>query len=413
MFEKADKGEGRKAFVVGLVNRLSEKSENHSLTEMQSLAASAGFTVSGSASLKLNKPTPRTFLGSGKAEILAAKIHDTESDCAVLDREITPSQQYNLSQLLGVTVYTKNEIIHLIFASHAKTAEGKIKVELADLRYRLSRLPGKGNELSRTGAGIGTRGPGEQQIESSRRFIKDRISLLTRRLKQITRRRKLNKSLRYQKGFPQVAIVGYTNAGKSTILNALTGSHETVQDKLFATLHPAARQTFIAGIGETVFSDTVGFIREMPPTLKDAFRATMEEVLDADLILQVIDASDPAFSIHYQVIIQTLREIGAMGTPAIAVFNKIDTLVEPFHVPPEITKHHPHVFVSAKKGYGLQGLIDEIVQQLEKKISQVDIVTDYHNLPEIEKDIYRNGYIEDMKPVNDKKVRVRGIVRKH
>jgi len=374
---------------------------------------SAGFTVTGAVSLRLHTPTPRTFLGKGKVETLRAGINDTESDCAVIDREITPTQQHNLALSLGVPVLTKNEIIHLIFAAHARTAEGKIKVELADLRYRLSRLPGKGNELSRTGAGIGTRGPGEQQIEASRRSIKDRISLLSRRLHQITRRRNLNRSLRHQKGLPQVAIVGYTNAGKSTILNSLTGSHETVQDKLFATLHPAARQSFIPGIGVTVFSDTVGFIRDMPETLKDAFRATMEEVRDADLILQVLDAGDPAFSIHYQVITQTLREIGAHSRPSIVVFNKIDTLVEPFHVPPEIQEHQPVVFVSAKKGYGTERLIEEIARLLEKRIAQVDIVTEYQDLPKIEKDIYRNGYIEDMEPVNEKCIRVRGIVRKH
>ncbi|HSV31244.1 MAG TPA: GTPase HflX [Atribacteraceae bacterium] len=293
--------------------------------ETVEIARSSGLLVFDTVKIRVQKPTSRYYIGKGKVEEIQKLLSGKpEIASVVLSREISPSQQRNLETFWQKSVLTKNELIHAIFAARALTAEGKIKVELAGLKYQYSRLPGKGKDMSRTGAGIGTRGPGEQKIEANRREIKDRIVRLSRKLEKINQRRALNKATRLSGNIPLVAIVGYTNAGKSTLFNALTGARVFVQSRMFATLHPTVRKRFIPSCGEVLFADTVGFLRDMPTTLKDAFRATIEEIKDADLIIELIDITDPAYYLHYQVIDQTLCEIGASKVPRIIVFNKCD-----------------------------------------------------------------------------------------
>lgn len=279
--------------------------------EIEEVAWSAGWKILAEVESRVKKPFYKYYLGKGKVEEIKSLIEDNpEANFILFNVEITPSQQRNLEETWQVPVYTKNALIHEIFAQRARTAQGKIKVELAQLRYQLSRLTGKGRELSQTGGGIGTRGPGEQKIEVERRKIKDRIAHLNRELQKIERQRDVQKNLRRARKIPNVALVGYTNAGKSTLLNALTGSQVYVEKKMFATLDPTTRKLFIPGVGETLFTDTVGFIRQMPTTIKDAFRATLEEIKDADLILEVIDISDEDYYLHFQVINQILEELG-------------------------------------------------------------------------------------------------------
>jgi len=257
--------------------------------EMVEIARSAGRSITLVVPCRVRNPFPRYYLSRGKVEEIRELIAAHAPDFVLINIEITPSQQRNLEEAWGIPVCTKQAVIHEIFAQRARTAQGKIKVELARLRYELSRLTGKGTELSRTGGGIGTRGPGEQKIEVERRKIKDRIAFLTRELRRIEQQAFTQKGLRRKLGVLQVAIVGYTNAGKSTLMNALTGSRVYAGARMFATLDPTSRRLFVPGIGDVILIDTVGFIREMPETIKDAFRSTLEEVKEADVILEVID----------------------------------------------------------------------------------------------------------------------------
>lgn len=362
---------------------------------------------------KVRNPFYRYYLGKGKVqEIKDFILQNPSTSFVVFNVEITPSQQRNLEDFWQIPVYTKNGIIHEIFARRARTAQGRIKVELARLRYELSRLSGKGNELSRLGGGIGTRGPGEQKIEVERRKIKDRLALLRRELKKIQQQMETQRIARAKKGIPQVAIVGYTNAGKSTLFNALTKSRTYIADKMFATLDPAAKKGYVPEVGEVVFIDTVGFIRNMPPTIKDAFRATLEEIREADLVLEVVDISDPDYVLHLQTIHETLREINFHECPQIIVFNKIDLVQEIPFIASEIKNDYPCLFLSAKNKTGIEKLLNEIAVCLKPLMSHLSIEVAYEKLPLLEKEIYRQGYIKDIRPKSSQKVILECLVRK-
>lgn len=370
------------------------------LREMLEIARSAGRSIAHVMSCKVRHPFPRYYFGKGRVAEVGALVAEHSLDFVLTNVEITPSQQRNLEEAWNVPVYTKYAIIHEIFAQRARTAQGKIKVELARLRYELSRLTGKGIELSRTGGGIGTRGPGEQKIEVERRKIKNRIAYLSRELQRIERQGRVQKVLRKESGVFEIAIVGYTNAGKSTLLNVLTGADAYAADRMFATLDPVVRKSFIPGVGEVVFVDTVGFIREMPETIKDAFRSTLEEIKDADLILEVVDVSDPDYVNHFQVVTETLEEIGAGNCPRILVLNKIDLLGE-LPLLEHSMRTQPHVFVSAYRKIGLENLLREIARALQSRLAEIRLEVPPERLALVQRKIYSHGYIKSLEALED------------
>ncbi len=380
--------------------------------EMVEIARSAGRSITLVVPCRVRNPFPRYYLSRGKVEEIRELIAAHAPDFVLINIEITPSQQRNLEEAWGIPVCTKQAVIHEIFAQRARTAQGKIKVELARLRYELSRLTGKGTELSRTGGGIGTRGPGEQKIEVERRKIKDRIAFLTRELRRIEQQAFTQKGLRRKLGVLQVAIVGYTNAGKSTLMNALTGSRVYAGARMFATLDPTSRRLFVPGIGDVILIDTVGFIREMPETIKDAFRSTLEEVKEADVILEVIDIADPDYVNHFRVVSETLREIGAENLPKILVLNKIDLLDELPLLEYDMRTAHPYVFVSAKRKIGLDRLLEAIAQALQPKVAEIHLEVAPEQLPLVRQRLSFRGYIRHLKPLENGKVALDCVVQR-
>lgn len=381
--------------------------------ELLEISRSAGFQLTEIWEVNIFRPFPHYYLGKGKVEEIKVFLQkNPDIRGVIIDTEISPSQQKNLEKALNVKVYTKIALIHRIFAARARSSEGKIKVTVASLQYELSRLSGKGVEMSRLGGGIGTRGPGEQKIETERRRIKQKIGQLKKELNKVNRYREVRKNLRIKKNLPIVAIVGYTNAGKSTLLNSLTDAHAYVEDRLFATLDPTARKAFLPGIGSVIFTDTVGFIREMPETLIDAFRATLDEINDADCLLEVLDLSDPSYPEHHKVINRILQNMAIACRPKIIVFNKIDQ-VEPVPViSRDIFDDNPYVMISAEKKNGIENLIETIGKLLKSNRESLNLTVSYRNLPQIEKEIYHHGYIENIEFRIDGMVEVRCSISK-
>ena len=408
-----DKELEEKRGILVFVDRESDSFEEGERKEFEEISWSAGWKVLGIIEARVKNPFYKYYLGRGKVEEIKSLLESTpEVNFVLFNVEITPSQQKNLEEIWQVPVYTKNALIHEIFAQRAHTAQGKIKVELARLRYQLSRLTGKGKDLSQTGGGIGTRGPGEQKIEVERRKIKDRIAHLNQELTKIEKQREVQRNLRRERNIPNVALVGYTNAGKSTLLNALTGSQIYVEKRMFATLDPTTRKLFIPGVGETLFTDTVGFIREMPPTIKDAFRATLEEIKDADLILEVIDLSDKDYYLHFQIINQLLEELEINNSPRILVFNKVDLLRSPLILEREIEENYTYIFVSAQNLTGLKELKENISFFLRQEVKQLHLQVTYSQLPIVQKEIYHQGYIKELKTTKNGEIMIECIVRK-
>lgn len=298
-----------------------------SVNELKELLSTAGGESAGSVIQVRDAVHPGTYLGSGKIEEVRELLHETGAVGVIADDELSPAQMKNLEDELDAAVLDRTMLILDIFAGRATTREGKLQVELAQLRYRMTRLTGHGTALSRLGGGIGTRGPGETKLETDRRRIRTRISTLKRAVEDLVRHREVTRQERKKNGVPVVAIVGYTNAGKSTLLNRLTHADVLAEDKLFATLDPTTRQVTLPE-GETVLlTDTVGFIHKLPHHLIDAFRSTLEEAKYADVIAHVVDASDPSFGLYSDVVYRTLSELGVTGKPVITLYNKYD-LVE-------------------------------------------------------------------------------------
>jgi len=386
------------------------------VAEIKEIARSAGFWVSEVFECTVRNPFYRYYLSRGKVQEIKQRLKELpEVEFVILSTEVTPSQQRNLEKEWQKRVLTKSEVIHQIFAERAKTHEGKIRVELARLRFELSRLPGKGQVLSRTGGGIGTRGPGEQKIEVERRTIKKKISFLVQRLEQLEKQRLVQKKLRNENRVPVVAIVGYTNAGKSTLLNALTNATVAVKNQMFVTLDIVSRESFLPGVGKVVFSDTVGFIREMPPTIKEAFKSTLLEVKEADLILEVLDITDPQYRTHFQVINQTLHEIGVGDYPKILVFNKVDLISgEMPNLERDIFEVASScVFVSAKERIGIENLRREIAALLSKRMVKLSLEVYPSQVQDLQREIYRFGYVESVESVgNGRKVKLHCVIRR-
>ena len=309
---------------------LSENSDSTtvdiSLDELEELAETAGAVTVGRVVQKRDAFHPGTYIGKGKMEELRDLVWQQQADTIVCDDELSPAQITNLSQELDVKVIDRTVMILDIFAAHAKTSEGKLQVELAQLRYRSSRLMGLGTAMSRLGGGIGTRGPGEKKLEMDRRLIKDRIAWLNRQLKEVVQNRDTMRKQRSRNHTPTVAIVGYTNAGKSTLLNALTDAGILSEDKLFATLDPTTRGLELENGQKILFTDTVGFISKLPHPLIRAFRSTLEEAKYADMILHVVDVSNEHYERQMEVVYNTLRELEIGDKKVLTAFNKIDRM---------------------------------------------------------------------------------------
>ena len=343
-----------------------------SLDELASLAETAGAMVITRVLQNRMKPDPATYIGSGKAEELQLTCQAMEIDLAILDDELTGAQQRNLENALGVRVIDRTALILDIFAQRAQSAEGKLQVELAQMKYRLPRLQGMGAALSRLGGGIGTRGPGETRLEVDRRRIRRRIDDLENQLKEIKKQRDLRRARREKTGQVTVALVGYTNAGKSTLLNALSGADVLVEDKLFATLDPVLRRVELPENRECLVVDTVGFIRKLPHPLVQAFRSTLEEALYADLLVIVSDLSSPNYRQQRETVFQVLSELGAGDKPILEALNKADRakisgMIEPADA----------ILISAKNGDGLESLKSEISRRIATLRHQVELNIPY------------------------------------
>ena len=344
-----------------------------SLEELASLAETAGAMVITRVMQNRLKPDPATFIGSGKAEELSLVCQAMEIDLAIVDDELTGSQQRNLENILGVRVIDRTALILDIFAQRAQTAEGKLQVELAQMKYRLPRLTGMGTVLSRLGGGIGTRGPGETQLEVDRRRIRKRIDDLQGQLKELKRQRDMRRARRDKQGQTTVALVGYTNAGKSTLLNALSGADVLVEDKLFATLDPVMRNVDLPENRSCLLVDTVGFIRKLPHQLVEAFHSTLEEALYADLLVVVSDVSNPQYREQRDTVFRVLNDLGAGNKPVLEALNKADRAKIGDEVEPADA-----ILISAKEGRGLDRLKEEISKRIAAMRHAVEIVVPYN-----------------------------------
>ena len=332
----------------------------HSIDELRALCETDGVEVIAEVVQTIDKLNPATYIGSGKAQEVCDLIKKCEADLVVFDDDLSRIQTRNLEELFGVPVIDRTILILDIFAKNAVTAEGKLQVELAQLKYRLPRLLGLGNGLSQQGGGIGTRGPGETKLENDRRHIRTRIRSLSEKLEEMEKRRDITRKSRKKSGIPVVALVGYTNVGKSSLLNALTGSNILAEDKLFATLDPTARRLPVANMQNVILIDTVGFVSRLPHHLVDAFKSTLAEAQYADLILLVADASSEHWNEEIAVTKEVLDELGCSDKPMIQVFNKCDLL--------DIRPGLSGVYVSAKTGEGLDELLEAISQKLSERI---------------------------------------------
>ncbi len=363
-----------RVILVGVSEQEGDDTED-SVTELLELAKTAGAKTVGVLIQKRELRHPGTYIGSGKVIELKELIEKTNATGIVCDDELSPAQLKNLESMLDTKVMDRTLVILDIFAARATTAEGKIQVELAQLKYRLGRLAGLGRSMSRLGGGIGTRGPGEKKLETDRRLIKNRISQLGRELKEVRQHREITRAQRKKKQAPVAAIVGYTNAGKSTLLNTLTDAGVLEEDKLFATLDPTTRVLMLPGQQEILLTDTVGFIRKLPHHLIEAFKSTLEEAKYADYILHVVDASNPQMDKQMHIVYETLTSLGIRDKKIITLFNKQDKRED--DEPLRDFKADHTLSVSAKYGTGLEALKDLLGKLLRENKILVERILPY------------------------------------
>ena len=386
--------EGVRAALVSVVTRGTGEDAEVSLAELERLLDTAGGVTVFKMIQNKEAPDVRTYLGSGKTAELAFYVARNEVTLVVIDCELTPSQIRNLEEALGdkVRVIDRSMLILDIFALHAASGEGKLQVELAQLKYTAPRLMGKGTELSRLGGGIGTRGPGESQLETDRRHLQRRIRMLEQSLVEMAENRRTQRVARDRSGQARVAIVGYTNAGKSTLLNYLTDAGILAENKLFATLDPTTRKCRLPG-GETILlTDTVGFIRNLPHHLIHAFRSTLDEAVNADLLLIMVDASDAQAASQIEVTEALLQDLGAGDKPVLYVFNKCDLGVA---IPGAVHGRENVIYISAATGQGVERLLTRIEEMLHEGSRRVTfrIPNDKQGMLSI---LYRNATVEDI-----------------
>jgi GTP-binding protein HflX len=369
----------QRAFLVGvLMPGMSETEEEHSLDELALLTDTAGAEPVDREMVKRNRLDPATFIGSGKAAELADLTTAMDIDVVVFDQALTPAQQRNLQKTFQCDVVDREALILDIFAQHATSKVGAIQVELALLRYNLPRLRGKVGQLAQQRAGVGTtmRGPGETKLETDRRRVLARISKLEQELKESAGHRQTQRKQRKRTQIPQIAIVGYTNAGKSTLLNALTDAHALVQNQLFATLDSTVRRLELSDGRAAVIADTVGFVRRLPHHLVEAFRSTLAESSEADLLVHVVDGTDQDPTGQIDAVNEVLEEIGASSVPQILVFNKIDAMSEAERA--RLSNLWPDaVLISAREAVGLQRLLDTVTDALAKGLVTLSLSVPY------------------------------------
>lgn len=372
-----------------------------SLSELEALARTAGAQVVGTLIQRLPHPDPLTYVGKGKAQELRDLVRQEDCDLAIFDHELSPTQQRALEKLLDVRIVDRTALILDIFAQHAHTREGRLQVELAQLEYRLPRLAGREVEYTRqaggsrgaggAGGAIGVRGPGETRLEIDRRRIRSRIADLKDEIEEVRTQRSLHRQQRAAQAIPVVAVVGYTNAGKSTLFNALTEAGVLAENKLFATLDPITRHILLPGNQEVLVTDTVGFIQKLPTRLIAAFRATLEEVIEADLLLQVVDISHPNAIEQSETVNDVLQELAASDKPRVTALNKVDLLADPSAID---TSLYPHAIpVSALRQEGLETLLQEVAQVLAHSMDQVQVVIPFHR-GELVELFHRRGRVD-------------------
>jgi GTP-binding protein HflX len=382
----------QRALAIGIADG---RAEGEPLAELKELLRTAGVATAGEAVQARERPDPDRYVGRGKLAELKAQVEACDANLVACDDELAPRQERNLEAALGVPVIDRTAVILDIFADHAHSAEGKLQVELAQLEYNLARMRGLWTHLERLGGGIGTRGPGESQIETDRRLARDRIAALRRRLTRLERNRGVMRARRARSSLPSVALAGYTNAGKSTLLNALTGAEVGVGDRLFHTLDPTTRSVELSG-RDYLLTDTVGFIEKLPHQLVEAFKATLEETVLADLILHVVDAAAPEQRrlADMRAVDAVLEEIGAGDRPRLLVLNKAD-LLGPDERDETLLRHPDAVLVSALDGEGLDKLRKRIEDAFEDTLAEVELLIPYadgarlHELHEVAGDLSR------------------------
>jgi GTP-binding protein HflX len=387
----------QRALAIGIIDG---REPGEPLAELKELLRTAGVATAGEATQQRPKPDPDRYFGRGRLDELKAQIAECDANLVACDDELAPRQERNLEAALGVPVIDRTAVILDIFADHAHSAEGKLQVELAQLEYNMARMRGLWTHLERLGAGrmdggIGTRGPGETQIETDRRLARDRIAALRRRLKHLEQNRGVMRAQRDASALPRVALAGYTNAGKSTLLNALTGAEVGVGDRLFHTLDPTTRSLELSG-RDYLLTDTVGFIEKLPHQLVESFKATLEETVLADLIVHVVDASESEERrlVDMKAVDEVLEEIGVGEKPRLLVLNKADLLGDDERHQVELA-HPEAVLVSALDGEGLQPLREKIEAAFEETLAEVELLVPYseggrlHELHEVAGDLER------------------------
>ncbi len=351
--------------------------ESYWSEEMHALARSAGVQVVGELRQKRHSLDVATAIGKGKADELFTIARETQADVILFDTELTPVQQRNLEEITQTRVIDRTQLILDLFAQRARSREGALQVELAQLLYLMPRLSGKGNALSRLGGGIGTRGPGETKLEMDKRRIRERIASLREEIQEIRRQRLHQRTSRRRLPFPSGAIVGYTNAGKSTLLNVVSGAQTYVDDRVFATLDPTTRRVVLPDGWSVLLTDTVGFVENLPPMLLEAFYATLEEVREADFLLHVIDISSPHWELQRDAVETTLVELGADQKPIITVFNKADRVRDTAWLRQLVAETPNSVYISARLAQGIPHLMDRIVATLQDMLVSVDVWLPY------------------------------------
>ena len=335
-----------------------------SLSELRELAATAGATVVDTVTQKLQHPTAPYYIGKGKAEEVAIRCTETGAGSIIFDDELSPAQGRNLESVTSKKILDRTQLILDIFARRARSREGRLQIELAQLQYLLPRLTRMWTHLSRQTGGIGTRGPGETQLEVDRRRVQERIARLQKDLEEVRKHRAIQREGRARHQWPVVAIVGYTNAGKSSLLNRLTKAGVLAEDKLFATLDPTTRQFVLPNKLKVLFTDTVGFIRKLPTTVIESFKATLEELKSADLLVHVVDVSHPQWEEHIAATESVISELDAAGKHTLIVFNKIDRVSNPEAIEAALARYPHSVAVSVKTGENLEQFVDELQNQL-------------------------------------------------
>lgn len=342
------------------------------------------------------KPTPNFFIGKGKTEEISLLCQEENIDTVILNHDLSGTQQRNLEEVIDRKIIDRTQLILDIFARHARSPEGKMQVELAQLQYLMPRLVGKGVMLSRLGGGIGTRGPGEQKLETDRRRIRRRIDKLKGDIKNLILHRKTLRKKRQENAIPSVALVGYTNAGKSTLINALTGSVQNVRDSLFTTLDPVSKSLHLANGENIIISDTVGFLHNLPHHLIEAFKATLEEVVEADLLIHVLDVSHSRVYEHAQDTLSVLKELGADKHPIITALNKVDLLEDKIWLA-RLSEDFPNpVAISAKFKINLSNLLDKIQDNFQSKMALIEVIIPHSHMDLLDL-FYRQGRVLEMK----------------